>query len=277
VRVFLVSTLLPVVGPLTGRLRQLGHEPVAWLAPRRRAEWPAPEFPNASDEVAPPGLDVLLVTGKRAIEPLVRAYRPDLLLCWAFPWKIPLAALEAPRLGSANLHPGHLPRHRGPVPLAWALRDGDADFGITWYRMDAELDTGPILARTSVPIEDDDRTIEDVSPKLLSAALGLLPAVLARLAAGDRGDPQPEGCTAWDGHFGADYATIDLTWPARQVHNQVRAWHFTFGLAPVPGPVLELDGKRMRVLRTSLRDPGGVALRVAACDGPIWIVEWEAM
>lgn len=260
---------------MTERLQELGCEPVVWLAPRRRAEWPTPDFPNANDEVAPPGLDLLLITGKRAIEPLVHAYHPDLLLCWAFPWKIPLAALEAPRFGSVNMHPGHLPRHRGPVPLAWALRDGDSHFSITWNRMDAEFDTGPILATTSVPIEDHDCTIEEVSPKLLAAALGLLPTVLERVRAGDRGDPQPDGSVAWAGHFGEDYATIDLTRSARQVHNQVRAWHFTFGLGSVPGPVLELDGRTIRVLRTSLRDPGRKALRVTACDGPLWIVESE--
>jgi methionyl-tRNA formyltransferase len=277
VRIFLVSTLLPVVGPLTERLRELGNEPVVWLAPRRRPEWPTPDFPNANDEVAPHGLDVLLITRKRAIEPLVCAYRPDLLLCWAFPWKIPLAALEVPRFGSVNMHPGRLPRHRGPVPLAWALRDGDSHFGITWNRMDAEFDTGPILAETGVSIEDDDCTIEQVSPKLLAAALGLLPTVLERVRAGDPGDSQPDGSADWAGHFDVDYATIDLSQPAQQVHNQVRAWHFTFGLGSVPGPILELNGRRMRVLRTSLRDPGRPALRVAAGDGPLWIVESEEL
>jgi len=274
-RVFLVSTLVPVAGPLIERLRQLGHQPVAWLAPRRRPQWPTPPFPNTNDEVAPPGLDVLLVNGTAMLEPLVRPYRPDLLLCWAFPWKIPLTALETPRLGSINLHPGLLPRHRGPVPLAWALRDGDPHFGVTWNRMDAEFDTGPILAQATVPIEDDDCTIDDVAPKLVATALDLLPAVLARVSAGDRGEPQTAEGASWAGHFGEDYATIDLARPAPYVHDQVRAWHFTFGLAPLPGPILALNGKRVRVLRTSLRDPGGDAWRVEAGDGPLWIVESE--
>ena len=51
-----------------------------------------------------------------------------------------------------------LPRHRGPIPLAWAFRDGDGQYGVTWHRMDAELDTGPILAQATVPMEDDEGT-----------------------------------------------------------------------------------------------------------------------
>ena len=100
---------------------------------------------------APAGVDLLFASDKHAIERLVRAYEPDLLTCWGFPWKIPQAALDVPRLGSINLHPALLPRHRGPIPLAWALRDGDAEWGSTWHRMDAELDTGNVLVADDGP------------------------------------------------------------------------------------------------------------------------------
>ena len=88
------------------------------------------------DETAPAGLDVLLDAAV-VVEPLLRASRPTWPLCWGFPWRIPQAALDVPPLGSINCHPGMLPRHRGPIPLAWAFRDGDAQFGVTWHRMDS--------------------------------------------------------------------------------------------------------------------------------------------
>ena len=117
----------------------------------------------------------------------MRAYEPDLLICWGFPWKIPQAALAAPRLGSINMHPALLPRHRGPIPLAWALREGDPAWGITWHRMDAELDTGNVLAQTTVPIADDDVDVAEFGPRLIGAGLDLLPRVLERVAACDPG------------------------------------------------------------------------------------------
>jgi methionyl-tRNA formyltransferase len=272
-RIVLVTTVPIVAQTLTDALRGLGHEPAAVLTARR--DRPMSDRPMMTDETAPLGLDVLLPATKQRIEPLLRAYQPDLVVCWGFPWRIPLAALQVPRLGSINCHPALLPRHRGPIPLAWAFRDGDGRFGVTWHRMDAEFDTGAILAQAVVPMEDDDFDIATVGPRMGAVAIDLLPRVLERVAAGDPGDRQPDEGTTWAGHFGEDYASIDWSQPARRIHDQVRAWQFTFGMAPVVGPLAELDGQQVRVTRTSLTDPGANARRVEAGDGPIWLVRWE--
>jgi methionyl-tRNA formyltransferase len=272
-RIVLITTVPPVAHGLTEALRGLGHQPVAVLTARRTQPVEGPL--NMTDGSAPPGLDVGLVASRHGLEPLLRAYQPDLAICWGFPWKIPMSALQVPRLGAINCHPALLPRHRGPVPLAWAFRDGDTQYGVTWHRMDAELDTGPILAQASVPMEDDDFDIWIVAPRMGAVALGLLPRVLERVAAGDPGDPQPSEGVSWAGHFGDDYASVDWEQPARRIHDQVRAWQFTFGMSAVSGPIAELDGSPVRLTRTSLVDPGGDARRVEAGDGPIWIVSWE--
>jgi methionyl-tRNA formyltransferase len=140
--------------------------------------------------------------------------------------------------------------------------------------MDANLDTGGILAQTTVPVLDEETTIEEIGPRLGAAAFGLLPAVLERVAAGDPGDPQDEAGATWAGHFGEDYATVDFTKTSREVHNQVRAWALTFGLSPVEGPIAELNGDRVKLLRTSLTEQPD-AIRVECADAPIWIVAHE--
>lgn len=274
-RVVVISAVLPVAEPLIAHLGEVGHDPVAWLLPRRRDDRPPPPWGEVTDAAAPDGVSVLFARDKEAVAPLLRGLEPDVVLCWGFSWKLPPEALEVPRLGAVNHHPGLLPRHRGPIPMAWAMRDGDAEFGLTWHRMDAEYDTGPILAQATVPIEDDDSTIEVIGPKLIEAALALLPRVFERLEAGDPGDPQPTDGVTWAGLFEEDYATVDWNWPARAIHNQVRAWHLAFGLSPVEGPIAELDGERVKLLRTSLTDPGDGARAVACGDGQIWIVESE--
>jgi len=272
-RVALITTVPPVAAFMTAALRELGHDPVAIITARRKE--PIPDQPRMSDETAPAGLDVLLARDKWSIEPLLRAYRPDLALCWGFPWKIPKAALDVPRLGSVNCHPALLPRHRGPIPMAWAFRDGDEQFGVTWHRMDSALDTGPILAQATVPMEDNDFEIMVVGPRIGAVAIGLLPQVLSRIASGDPGDPQPGEGVTWAGHFGDDYAEVNWSQSARRIHDQVRAWAFTFGLSPVVGPIATIDGKRVRLTRTSLLDPGGEAWRVETGDGPLWVVSSE--
>jgi methionyl-tRNA formyltransferase len=170
-----------------------------------------------------------------------------------------------------------LPRHRGPIPVSWAIRDGDGQYGLTWHRMDAELDTGGILAQAAVPMQDDDFDYQAVGPRLAQAALQLLPRVLERVAAGDPGEPQaPDGAT-WAGHFDEAYATIDWSRPAREIHDQARAWALATASNAVVGPVTDLDGRRVRITRTSLVDPGGAARRMETGDGPIWIVASEAV
>jgi methionyl-tRNA formyltransferase len=275
-RIFVICSIKPLADSLVGALRDLGHEPVALLAPRRNGEREMPPHIILTDASAPKGLDLLFARDKHAIEPLMRAYQPDLMLCQGFPWKIPQAALDVPHLGSVNLHPALLPRHRGPIPLAWAMREGDAEFGMTWHRMDAELDTGNILAQGTVPIDDDDVDIQEFSPKLQAASLALLPRALDRVVTGDPGDPQSEEGVSWAGHFeDDDYVRLDWSQPARFIHNQVRAWHLTFGMSGLCAPAAELDGEHVVVLQTRLTDPGGDARRVECGDGPIWVVASE--
>ena len=271
-----ISSISPIAVGLVEALRGLGHEPVAVLGPRRPEGHTLPPHLVLTDETAPPDVDLLLARDKHSIEPLLRAYEPDLVLCWGFPWKIPQAALEVPWLGAINMHPALLPRHRGPIPLAWALRDGDPVWGVTWHYMDAELDTGNLLAQGSLPIEDDDVDIEEFGPKLFAAGVELLPGALERVAEGDLGDPQPEEGATWAGHFEDDeYVHVDWSRPARYVHDQVRAWHLEFGFAGISAPRAELEGQHVVLKQTRLTDPGGDAVRVECGDGPIWVVASE--
>ena len=274
-RIVIISAVLPVVEPLVPHLRELGHEPMAWLMARVPEDRPIPPWGDVTDRTAPEGVSLIFARDRFAVAPLLRGLEPDVVLCWGFSWKLPQEALDVPRLGAVNQHPAPLPRYRGPLPMAWALREGDREFWVTWHRMDAELDTGPILAQATVPIEDDETTIDEMGPKLIQASLGLQPKVFERLEAGDPGDPQATEGATWAGHFEEDYASVDWSQPARKIHDQVRAWHLTFGMGRVVGPIAELDGERVKLLRTSLTEPGDGARAVDCGEGRLWIVESE--
>ena len=278
-RIAIITTVTPVAGILNTALRELGHEPLAVVSARR----PEPidptrqGFPELSDSTAPPGLDLLIARDKWSMEPLLRAVQPDLAICWGFPWRIPLEALQVPRLGSINSHPAPLPRHRGPIPVSWSIRAGDPHYGVTWHRMDANLDTGGILAQATVPMRDDEFSFLELGPRLAEVTVGLLPRALERVAAGDPGDPQPDEGATWAGHFDEDYVDVDWSKTAREIHNQVRAWAFATPAA-IEGPIAELDGRRVRLTRTSIADPGDPkAISMATGDGQIWVVAWEPL
>lgn len=270
-RIVLVTQVPPVLQRMTELLRSLGHEPVALLTTRERANEPDSMFGTLVRD-APEGIDVVIPASRAAIAPLLCGIDPDLLLCNGFAWKIPPDALAVPRLGSVNGHPSLLPKYRGPNPVGWAIRNGETEIGFTFHRMDAELDTGPILAQAPIPLGEE-YGWEEVGPKLFEAARGLLPQALERVERGDPGDPQPEGEGEYYSFYEPEYAWIDWSKPAEEIHRQVRAWSFGSSHDDVRGALTELDGETVRVLRTNLEPGEG---REQECgDGSIWIVKTE--
>ncbi len=270
-RIVLVSQVPAAVHGLTALLRAHGHEPVALLCSREHAG----RYGNQFDDLvrdAPAELDIVVPATRGRIAPLLATYEPDVLLCLGFPWKILGDALAVPRLGVINGHPSLLPRYRGPNPVAWAIRNGDSEIGFTLHRMDAELDTGPILAQGVMTLEDE-HTYEELEPKFAELVGDLLPRALARAANGDPGDRQDESLASYESFFGPDYVWIDRARQARDVYRQVKAWRFASQAPGDRGALTELDGETVRVLRTSLDPAAGRAMECG--DGTLWIVETE--
>jgi methionyl-tRNA formyltransferase len=202
---------------------------------------------------------------------LLAALEPDVAVSGGFPLRIPPDALRVPRYGVVNGHPSLLPRLRGPNPIGWALRNGDEEIGFTFHRMDEDFDTGMLLAQGSAPLADAQGP-EDVVGRMIGLASSLVGTALERVEAGHPGDAQDETDASYAGFFDAEYAEIDWSRPAEEVHRQVRAWWVAAVREGARGALADLDGERVRVLRTRLDgDEGGT--RVECGDGPIWVLE----
>ena len=91
----------------------------------------------------------------------IREVDADVMVVVAYGQILPSSLIEAPRLGTLNVHASLLPRHRGPAPVEWAILSGDSETGVTIMQMDAGVDTGPILAQERVPIAPD-----EIAPRL---------------------------------------------------------------------------------------------------------------
>ena len=168
-------------------------------------------------------LDIVVTSHLDRLPILLRGLAPDLLLVAGFPWRFPPALLALPRLGCVNAHPALLPRYRGPNPLFWQLMNGETQTGLTFHWMDADFDTGPMLLQRALDITSED-DVDSLFPKLLALGVPMIPEVLAAVAAGAPGIPQPSE--------GASYAPLcteaerrlDWTCPATYLHNQIRGW-----------------------------------------------------
>jgi methionyl-tRNA formyltransferase len=273
-RVVVATRILPVALGFASVLRDAGHEPVGLVTIRDLEHRYGPEFTlDALLRGLPAELDVVIPSRRAAMAPLLEGLRPDLVVCMGFPWKIPAEALAVPPLGWVNGHPSALPRHRGPVPMAWAIRNGDEEVGVTFHRMDAEFDTGPILAQATTPIGEYAVPDDFYSNRMGPLVMRTLREALDRLAAGDEGEPQGEG-GAYEGFLSDADAWLDPSRPAIELHRLVWAWRYTIPVGELAGALVELDGGTVRVLRSSLAEVEG-ARRLDCADGPLWLVETE--
>lgn len=250
-----------------------GHTPIAYVC-SRSARPRQPADPYAAVTVSrllgrlPPGVDLLLPADPEGLGQALAGYRADLLVIYGFHWILPPSVLRSLRFGAINVHPSKLPRYRGMAPVHWAIRNGDPEIGVTVHRLDAGVDTGPILAQVDgIPL-DDDVTQENVRSRLAPAVREALATALERVVAGDQGEPQRGDAGPRAGWFEPGFSVVDWSQPARSIHNQVRVFRY---LRHQAAPLARVDGRWTRLVRTSLSAADGV--RVECGDGPIWIVE----
>ena len=271
-RVVVVTRILPVALGFVETVRAAGHEPVALLSIRDTENRYGSEFTlDALLGGIPPELDVLLPAGRSSVAPLLASVQPDLAVCMGFPWKIPAAALAVPTHGWLNGHPSLLPRHRGPIPVAWAIRHGDPEVGLTFHRMDAELDTGPIMAQATMEIGEYAEP-DEFYPRMGQMMMRLLGDALAKLESGADGTAQEGG--EYESFFTDDDAWLDFSRPADELHRLVWGWRYAISRGTLRGALAEVDGAAVRVLASSLHAVDG-AQRVECGDGPLWLVQTE--
>ena len=108
-RIALISNPLWLAEKLLPQLRQLGHEPVSWLRPKRPSNRPQPCEADIAHCAALNRVSLCMACDVREVAPLLRKIEPDLVMCWGFPWKLPQEALDVAPLGSINQHPSRLP------------------------------------------------------------------------------------------------------------------------------------------------------------------------
>ena len=150
-------------------------------------------------------------------------WRPDVLVVVAYGLILPQAVLDLPPLGCLNVHASLLPRWRGAAPIERALLAGDAETGLTVMRMEAGLDTGPILLQRRVPIEPLD-TGGSLRDRLADLSGRLLLQALAGWADGTlTGTAQPDEGVTYARKLDKRDAEINWSDPAEQIERQIRA------------------------------------------------------
>ncbi len=184
---------------------------------------------------------------------------------------LPPPVLAAPRRGCLNIHASLLPRWRGAAPIQRAILAGDAETGVCVMRMEAGLDTGPVLARETCSIGPGD-TAGDLHDRLAALGAGLIVRTLGEIDE-VRPMPQPEDGVAYAEKIDKAEARIDWTRPAAEVDRLIRA------LSPFPGAWTESGAERLKLLRSAVAEGAGApgeilsGFRVACGTGAVRILE----
>ena len=167
------------------------------------------------------------------------ALNADIAVVAAYGLILPQAVLDAPKHGCLNLHGSILPRWRGAAPIQRAILAGDTETGVGIMRMEAGLDTGPVLLEGRTPI--DRKTAGELTGELAQIGADLIVRVLADLSA-YREVPQPEDGVTYARKIDKAETRLDFAQDAGQVERQIRAF------ASAPGAWFEFDGERCKVL-----------------------------
>ena len=207
----------------------------------------------------------------------VLALDPEIVVLADYGQIIPAPLLDL-RYGALNLHPSLLPRHRGSTPIPATILAGDVETGVTLMRMNAGLDTGPLIAQERIAL-DGTETTPQLEELLATVAADLLHRSLGRWLRGELvARPQPADGVTLTRVLRREDGRLDLDRSAVELERQIRAYQ------PWPGTFLETPGGRLIVwaAQVTAGSPGdrpgmivddGDGIAIATTDGRLHLVD----
>ena len=205
--------------------------------------------------------------------------KPDLICVTAYGKIIPGSILELPKHGCINVHASLLPKYRGAAPINWAIINGEKNTGITTMQMDEGMDTGDMLLKEEIQIDDDETSIE-ISEKLSRIGAELLTETIVHLEDGKlKPIKQNDDEATYAPMLKKEIGKIDWNQAAVDINNLIR------GTQPWPGAFTKLGNKTLKIFKAKVSkdegkpglvlqsDPG--VLKIATGNGSLDILELQ--
>jgi len=172
---------------------------------------------------------------------ILQGMEADVYVVIAFGQLLPKAVLELPKYGCINIHASLLPKYRGAAPIQWCVIDGERETGITTMMMDVGLDTGDMLEKTVIPIEEKE-TGGSLHDKLSLAGGALILSTLKKLEEGTLvRTPQTDEGTCYAKMLTKSLGDIDWNQSAVSIERLIR------GLNPWPSAYTLWNGKTIKI------------------------------
>ena len=192
------------------------------------------------------GIPVLQPEKIREIQAELTELAPDLLITAAYGQIIPEAILQIPQYKPINVHGSLLPKYRGGAPIQYAIKNGDAETGITIMYMEKKMDAGAMLYQKAIPIEQTDTSatmfakLQQLGAEML---LEMLPDFFANKITPIKQDEQ---LVTFSPTIKKEECEIDWTQPATTIFNHVRAF------SPAPTTYSQLGATTIKIYAVSV-------------------------
>lgn len=182
---------------------------------------------------------------------IIKSFNPDVIVVAAFGQILPESILNIPQYGCINIHASLLPKYRGAAPIEWSIIDGNKETGVTTMYMEKSLDTGDMIDKVVVPIEDND-TGESLHDKLALAGGKLIVETLAKLENGSASrEKQDDSLSCYAKMLYKDMGYMDFNMTAIQLERLIR------GLNPWPTAFTTINGKTLKIFKAEVTDGDG--------------------
>ena len=199
---------------------------------------------------------------------LVKTLAPELIVVVAYGRILPPDILAVPPLGCVNVHASLLPKYRGAAPIQWAVIDGEKETGVTTMRMDEGLDTGDMILKCVVPL-DEKETGGSLFDKLSGAGADLLIETLRQLENGTAVfTKQDSSQSTYAGMIKKSLGQIDWRMEAARIECLIR------GLNPWPSAYTKLGGKTLKIWSAEVTEEasaGHTPGEVVSADGALYV------
>ena len=222
------------------------------------------------------GINIQKPENNDELKKIIESIKPEVVITIAYGQIIPHELLEIPKYGWINVHFSLLPRWRGAAPVQWAILNGDKQTGITVFKLDKGMDTGPVYLEQATPINDDENS-DGLLKRLSQIGSDLAIKSLELISEGVTPKPQASIGITLAPKISKNHGKIDWTQSSDQVVNRFRALSSNPGVWSLLG---ELRIKIDALVASSLVDQikpadiviNGERLFVGVLDGVIEIL-----
>ena len=257
----LIASSSPLAKDLLNYIKNSDHQLLGGISSPDRASGrgqsvSSNDFASYCHEI---GVTCYKPSTNKELADILQKTQVELVITLAYGRLIKTSELQIPKHGWLNVHFSLLPRWRGAAPVQRAIAAGDEQSGVTVFKLEEGLDTGPIYSTLSYPLNDGSRS-DEVLKDLSSLCIQPVNQALIMIAAGEPATAQESDGVTLAPKILKSEGRIDWNRDSKMLDRQIRAFQ------PWPGAYTSLNGTRIEIIEARVSETAGAAGKVISIN-----------